>query len=127
VKYIESGSDEEQQLYSAYCISSIVQSTNVLHHFVNEQIQETFNEKFDIDFQRNNENVINELFPQLSIRKNSHQNNLSDFIHHSNEDILRNKSKQATMMNDLFENGAIKTHIPPPICEYYVQNILHEK
>jgi len=30
-------------------------------------------------------------------------------------------------MNDLFQNGIIKTHIPPPICEYYVQNILHEK
>jgi hypothetical protein len=127
VKYIESQGNEDEQLYSSYCISSIIQSTNVLNHFVNEQIHRTLNENFELDFIQNNENIINELFPQLSINKTSNQNNLLELINHSNEDILKNQSKQSTIMNDLFQNGVIKTHIPPPICEYYVQNILHEK
>jgi hypothetical protein len=127
IKYIESRGDEEEQLYSSYCISSIIQSTNVLNEFVNEQIHQTLNENFQLDFLQNNQNVINELFPQLSRSKNSNENNLLQLIHHSNEDILKNKSKQSIIMNDLFQNGVIKTHIPPPICEYYVQNMLHEK
>ncbi|CAF4746035.1 unnamed protein product, partial [Rotaria sp. Silwood2] len=127
IKYIESNDNEQEQLYSAYCISSVIQSTNILNYFINEQIQETLNEKFESDFLRNNQQVINELFPQLSINKISNGNNLLELIHKSNEDILKNKSKQSIVMNDLFQSCAIKTHIPPPICEYYVQNILHEK
>jgi hypothetical protein len=125
MKYIESDGDE--QLYSAYCISSMIQSTNVLNHFVDEQIHETLNEKFDRNFLENNVHIINELFPQLSISKNSTENSLLNFIHQSNEDLLKNKSKQSTIINDLFENGAIKTPQPPPICQYYLENILHEK
>jgi hypothetical protein len=103
MKYIESNEDEEQQLYSAYCISSIIQSTNVLNHFANEQI------------------------PQLSINKSSNSNNLLELVQNSNADILKDPLKQSTIMNDLFQSGAIKTNIPPPICEYYTQKILHEK
>jgi hypothetical protein len=123
VKYIES---DEEQLYSAYCISSMIQSTNILNHFVDEQIQKTLNEKFDQNFLENNSNVINELFPRLSIDKNSNENTLLDFVHQSNEDLLQNKSKQSTIMNNLFENGSIKTPMPPPIHQYYLENILHE-
>jgi hypothetical protein len=127
MKYIESNEDEEQQLYSAYCISSIIQSTNVLNHFANEQIQQTLNEKFEYDFLRNNQHVINELFPQLSINKSSNSNNLLELVQNSNADILKDPLKQSTIMKDLFRSGAIKTNIPPPICEYYTQKILHEK
>jgi hypothetical protein len=126
IKYIESNGDEDEQLYSSYCISSIMQSTNILNNFVNEQIHQTLNEKFQSNFLENNQNVINELFPQLSITKTSNQNNLLELIQNSNDDLLTNQSKQTTIMNDLFQNGAIKTHIPPPICEYYTQNILHK-
>ncbi|CAF1221073.1 unnamed protein product [Rotaria sordida] len=129
IKYIESNDNEQEQLYSAYCISSIIQSTNILNYFINEQIQETLNENFESDFLRNNEHVINELFPQLTINKisNNSNNSILDLIHKSNEDIVTNKSKQSIVMNDLFQSRAIKTHIPPPICEYYIQNILHDK
>jgi hypothetical protein len=127
VKYIESNGYEEEQLYSSYCISSIMQSTNVLNHFVNDQIQQTLNEKFESDFLENNQNLINELFPRLSISKSSNQDNLLEFVHNSNNDILTNQSQQSTIMNDLFQSGAIKTRIPPPVCEYYAQHILHEK
>ncbi|CAF1300681.1 unnamed protein product [Rotaria sp. Silwood1] len=127
IKYIESNDNEQEQLYSAYCISSIIQSTNILNYFINEQIQETLNHKFESNFLKNNQQVINELFPQLSISKISNDNNLLELIHKSNEDILKNKSKQSIVINDLFQSRAIKTHIPPPICEYYVQNILNDK
>ena len=127
IKYIQSIENDHEQLYSAYCISSIIQSTNVLNYFVNKQIQQTLNENFDLDFLKSNQNVIDELFPQLSRSRISNENNLIELIHHSNEDILTNKSKQLTMMKDLFQNGVIKTHTPPPICEYYLQNILHEE
>ena len=42
IKYIQSNDNEGEQLYSAYCISSIIQSTNVLNHFVDQQIQQNF-------------------------------------------------------------------------------------
>ena len=125
MKYIESEGDE--QLYSAYCISSMIQCSNVLNHFVQEQIQETLNEKFDRNFLGNNQDIINELFPQLSITKPTTQSNLLDFVHQSNADLLQNRSKQSTIMTDLLENGAIRTQIRPPICEYYLEHVLHEK
>jgi hypothetical protein len=124
VKYIESNGDE--QLYSAYCISSMIQSSNVLNHFIDGQIHETLNKKFDRNFLENNSHIINELFPRLSISKNSNESPLLEYIHQSNDEVLQNKSKQSTIFNDLFENGAIKTSKPPPICQYYLENILHE-
>ncbi|CAF3286761.1 unnamed protein product [Rotaria socialis] len=131
IKYIESSENENEQLFSAYCISSIIQSTNILNNFINEKFQETLNGEFESDFLNNNQSVINELFPRVSTSKptnnNNNNNNLLELIHNSNEDIVTNKSKQAIVMNGLFQNRAIKTRIPPTICEYYVQNILHEK
>ena len=127
VKYIESRGDGDEQIYSADCISSMIQTTNVLNHFVNEQIQETLSGTFDSNFLQSNQNVINELFPRLSISKHSHQNTLLDFVHQSNEDLLQNQGKQSTIINDLFASGAIKTSVPPPICEYYLKNIIDEK
>ncbi|CAF4496530.1 unnamed protein product, partial [Rotaria magnacalcarata] len=127
IKYIESSENENEQLYSAYCISSIIQSTSILNNFINEKFQETLNEEFESDFLDNNQAVINELFPRVSTSKPTNNNNLLELIHNSNEDIVTNKSKQAIVMNDLFQNRAIKTRTPPTICEYYVQNVLREK
>ena len=124
VKYIESNGNE--QLYSAYCISSMIQSSNVLNHFIDGQIRETLNKKFDENFRENNSQLINELFPRLSISKSSNENPLIEHIHQSNDDVLQNQSKQSIIFNDLFENGAMKTVQPPPICQYYLENILHE-
>ncbi|CAF1570372.1 unnamed protein product, partial [Adineta steineri] len=127
IKYIESREEkDEEQLYSSYYISSLVQSTNILNRFVNEQIQQTLNQNFELDFIRNNQSVIDELFPRIVIHKNSNSSNLLDIMHNSDEDILKDKAKQSTIMNDLFQNRAIKTNILPPICTYYKQNILHE-
>ncbi|CAF1941666.1 unnamed protein product [Rotaria magnacalcarata] len=127
IKYLESSENENEQLYSAYCISSIIQSTSILNNFINEKFQETLNEEFESDFLDNNQAVINELFPRVSTSKPTNNNNLLELIHNSNEDIVTNKSKQAIVMNDLFQNRAIKTRTPPTICEYYVQNVLREK
>ena len=127
MKYIESRGDGDEQLYSAYCISSMIQTTNVLNHFVHEQIQDTLSTTLDSNFLESNQSVINELFPRLSIGQPSHPHPALDFVHQSNEQCLQNQSKQSTMINDLFQSGAIQTHLPPPICEYYLKNVLDEK
>lgn len=129
LKYIESNENENEPLYSSYSVSSIMKSTNILNHFINDQFQNIINENFDSKFLENNQSIINELFPLNIINKTStnNSNNLLDFIHQSNEDILTNTSKQTIVMNDLFQTRAIKTQVPPPICEYYVQNILRKQ
>ena len=85
------------------------------------KFSKTLNEKFQFDFLGNNQNVIEELFPQLTINKSSNSNNLLEFVQNSNEDILKNQSKQSTIMNDLFRSGAIKTNIPRQFV-----NIMHK-
>ena len=127
IKYIEAQNETDEEIYSAYCISSIVQSASILHHFVNEQIQEILNENFNEEFQRKNEHVMNELFSQLSINKSTNQDNLGNMIENSNTEIVTNSNKQSAILNDLFDNGAIRTRIPPPICEYYLQEYLQKK
>ena len=127
IKYIEAQNETDEEIYSAYCISSIVQSASILHHFVNEQIQEILNENFNEEFQRKNEHVMNELFSQLSINKSTNQDNLGNIIENSNTEIVTNSNKQSAILNDLFDNGAIRTRIPPPICEYYLQEYLQKK
>ena len=127
VKYIESRGDEEEQLYSCllYFLNNSIEQIFLIILLMNKFI-ETLNEKFDRNFLENNSHIINELFPRLSISKNSNESPLLEYIHQSNDEVLQNKSKQSTIFNDLFENGAIKTSKPPPICQYYLENILHE-
>ncbi|UJR26590.1 hypothetical protein I4U23_007910 [Adineta vaga] len=127
MKFIESHGDKDELLYSAYVISSIMQSSNILNHFVDEQIQQTLNENFDLNFLQNNQNVIDELFPRISMNKNSNSNALNDFIQISNTEILENKEKQSIIMYDLLQNGAINSNPPPPMFELYTQTILQDK
>ena len=126
VKYIES---TDEQAFSAYTVASVLQSANVLHHFVDRQIQQTLNERFDSNFLRHNQGVIDELFPSApqplmpTSTPATHQRSL---VQTMNADVLKDKSKQADMMHDLFRNEVIQTRTAPPICQYYVQSVLDE-
>ena len=124
VKYIDAPTNNDEQMYSSYCISSIMQSSNVLHQFVQEQIQQTVREHFGQDLLTHHSDVIAELFPSTPTTKASHGNTLLEFVQHERTETLENPSKQAQRMNELFENATAKTQASAPICEYYLNHVL---
>ena len=123
VKYIES---TDQQAFSAYTVASVLQSANALNHFVDRQIQQTLNERFDSNFLRQNQSVIDELFPSAQQAPLTLPTNQRSLVQTMHADALNDKPKQATMMHDLFQNKVIQTRTAPPICQYFLQSVLDE-
>ena len=119
VKYIDGPSPKDQQFYSASCIASMIQTSNVLHRFVHQQIQQTINERFHQDMQQKNRDLFEELFPSLPTK-----DSLLNLIEQEQHEWFDHPDKQSKRMHDLFHNGAIQTRCIPPICEYYLENLL---